>query len=385
MKNELPLQYGRLGAAAMAQPSAREVRAVIARDVRSTSYRKAFAKIGGCVAPYTVALAIATLPGSEAWPIRLLGSYLLGAMGARAFDVAHEAMHCHFTGNRQLDRWIARIFLLTTLAPLGPLIYTHIHRHHRYTNIKGYDTQWSPLSLDEYRALSPARKLLERIYRSPAGLGLYWGLGGILPCFTARGLYLSEKVQPRPIDGAAFRRDRAFVYAYITASVAGWYTLAPWLGISGPAAVLSGFVVPLLYTQWLLGTTTYLEHTSENIGWFASPEHASFFRAQFAGTTSLLLQHRRLTAMFSLDRPHVAHHVDMSIPAYGLAAATDMLHAAFPGVSLKVVVSMRQILTTAARCKLYDFATHQWLDFSGRPTTEPHFQPQAAVPVAATS
>jgi omega-6 fatty acid desaturase (delta-12 desaturase) len=46
--------------------------------------------------------------------------------------------------------------------------------HHGYTNLKGTDFVWAPLTAAEYAALTPRQRLMQRIYRSGWAPGLYY-------------------------------------------------------------------------------------------------------------------------------------------------------------------------------------------------------------------
>jgi omega-6 fatty acid desaturase (delta-12 desaturase) len=46
--------------------------------------------------------------------------------------------------------------------------------HHGFSNLKGTDYVWMPFSPQEWVRLPRRRRLLERLYRYPAGLGVYY-------------------------------------------------------------------------------------------------------------------------------------------------------------------------------------------------------------------
>ena len=73
---------------------------------------------------------------------------------------------------------------------------------------------------------------------------------------------------------------------------------------------------------------------------------------------------------------HTAHHVDMSIPLYRLKKAQTMLEDLLPERIVVQDFSWRWYFDTARRCKLYDFRTRTWTDFSGQASTTP--SPQLA-------
>src|SRR4029079_3508725 len=75
---------------------------------------------------------------------------------------------------RSLNAAIGRIAFLPTLTPFSTWELSHNLTHHVYTNLKPFDYIWMPFSKAEYDALPAPRRKLERIYRHPVGLALYY-------------------------------------------------------------------------------------------------------------------------------------------------------------------------------------------------------------------
>ncbi len=151
------------------------------------------------------------------------------------------------------------------------------------------------------------------------------------------------------------------------ANLVGWPLLAPSLGRPPIEALALGFVLPLAIAHWLIGMTTYFQHTGESIAWHREPGERTFFAAQVEGTHRLAA-HGWLRSVITGARPHSAHHVDMQVPAIHLRAAQASIDAAFPGAVPTFAMGLRSILDTTTRCKLYDYDRHRWTDFSGQPS-----------------
>jgi omega-6 fatty acid desaturase (delta-12 desaturase) len=64
---------------------------------------------------------------------------------------------------------------------------------------------------------------------------------------------------------------------------------------------------------------------------------------------------------------HNAHHLNPGIPMFALRAAQQVLHDKFPELC-EYRIGRRTYMDVVQRCKLYDFANHQWLDFNGKVT-----------------
>lgn len=96
---------------------------------------------------------------------KILLGMIAGFVTGRIFILGHDACHHSFTPHRELNKILGRIAFLPSLTPYSLWDVGHNVVHHGQTNLKGFDFVWEPLSKEEYDALSPARKLLEKIYR----------------------------------------------------------------------------------------------------------------------------------------------------------------------------------------------------------------------------
>src|SRR5487761_2336193 len=102
--------------------------------------------------------------------VGLVAGFIIG----RLFILGHDACHQSFTPHRGLNRILGRIAFLPSLTPYSLWDIGHNVVHHGQTNLKGFDFVWAPFSVEEFKTLSPARRLLERIYRSGWAPGLYY-------------------------------------------------------------------------------------------------------------------------------------------------------------------------------------------------------------------
>ena len=296
--------------------------------------------------------------------LRILCSFVAGLLISLLFVVAHDAAHNSFTGSRLLNRVIARIAFLPCLHNYSLWLIAHNRWHHKLTNMKG-NNSWSPLSRDEYEALPAWRQVVERFYRSPAVI-----------CFN----YLTER----------WWKNKFFPYKRITKDYQAAYwsdfmlivsSQAAFLGLlvyagshlahTSPAGlIILGFIIPLLYASFMVGSSVYLQHTHESIPWFRSEADC-----RRLGRTERVTMHVRLPRWYNLlshnVMEHTAHHVDPRIPLYNLSKAQKALCERLGAEMSTVTFSFKGFLRTMERCKLYDYDQHRWLDFSGRATSEP--------------
>ena len=300
--------------------------------------------------------------------LKLLCGVAEGVVIARLFILGHDACHQSLTEHRGLNRVIGRIVFLASLTPYSLWEIGHNVVHHGYTNLKDFDMVWAPRTLAAYRALSPRRRWLERVYRSGWAPWLYY-----FNEIWWKKMYFPNRTQ-MPTRRRVFIADGVLV----TLAAAAWIALlvlaASTTGQSAGLLLLSGFALPLLLWNGLIGWVVYVHHTHPRIAWYA--DKPAWSAAQpFVSTTV----HMVFKPHFGIDfdallhhiLEHTAHHVDMCIPLYRLKRAQAILEARMPGHIVRQAFSWRQYSDTARRCKLYDFEHGCWTDFDGKPTSIP--------------
>lgn len=300
---------------------------------------------------------------------QLLLAVAEGFVIGRLFIIGHDACHQALTDSHRLNRWLGRIVFLPSLTPYSLWEVGHNVVHHGYTNLKGFDFVWAPLTPAEYRALPRWRRRLERIYRSGWAPGLYY----LIEIWWLRMMFPSQRYMKarRP----AFLWDNLLVSAAALLWIGGLVLAAQATGQAAWWLVLVGFVVPFLAWNMLVGFVVYVHHTHPRIRWYADKENWAK-SVPFVSTTVHLRLPFGLGAALHQILEHTAHHVDMGIPLYGLPEAQRRLEAALPEHIVVQDFSWRWYFDTAQRCALYDLEQNRWTDFAGRPS-------EAALPATA--
>src|SRR5262249_55957210 len=119
----------------------------------------------------------------------------------------------------------------------------------------------------------------------------------------------------------------------------------------------------------LMGATTYMQHTHPSVAWFATLGDWRELGGQ--EDVTIQVQVWRWYGFIShhiMDHP--AHHLHPKIPLYHLAAAQRRLNELLGKRAVTQRSTPGYLLSTVARCKLYDYRRHCWLDFAGRPTSD---------------
>lgn len=305
------------------------------------------------------ALAGAALPGP--WWFRLPCGLAAGFVTGRLFIIGHDACHQSLTPHRRLNHWLGRIAFLPSLTPYSLWEVGHNVVHHGYTNLKGFDFVWAPLTAQEFAALSPLRRRLDRIYRSGWAPGLYY----LVEIWWKRMFFPSRRQMPT--RRRVFLLDNLLVSAFALLWVGALALVAHATAQDLPAVLLWGFAVPFLFWTAMIGFVVYVHHTHTEVHWHE--ERTEWARAQpFVSTTVHLTFPLAIGSVLHHIMEHTAHHVDMSIPLYRLQQAQAKLEQMLPGRIVVQRFSWRWYFDTARRCKLYDFARSCWTDYAGRPT-----------------
>jgi acyl-lipid omega-6 desaturase (Delta-12 desaturase) len=297
-------------------------------------------------------------------PILLVGLWLLSGLTISAlFILGHDAAHGSLFKDKRLAYLVGQTAMLPGLHVYEAWVFGHNRIHHGHTTRQEMDYVWHPATREQYAALTPLQKLAHRLKWSCIGGGVYymwdiWWKSMML--FTP-----PEKIAD------AVRRDRRIVVTYAAVASAAFLALgAFWYGSLLGAAWMWAkvFAIPFVVWNYSIGVTVYIHHIAADITWYARREWTKF-RGQMEGTTVIHLPWW-LNTFYHNIYLHVAHHVDMRIPFYGLPAANEALRKHYGHVIRERAYSLRDYLATTRACKLFDFERGVWCDYSGRPTTE---------------
>jgi omega-6 fatty acid desaturase (delta-12 desaturase) len=301
---------------------------------------------------------------------KIVGSFLATAGIVRLFLIGHDACHGAFFKNKVLNDIVGRIAFLPSMTAFSLWDVGHNVAHHGFNNLKGRDQVWAPFSKEEFDALPRYRKLLERIYRSGAGWGLYYFLE-----LWWKKLYFATKRQI-----GASRAKYHWDSALVTLAMVAWIAVVTLVAIRTEQNVwlllALGVIVPFALWNVVMGFVVFVHHTHPSIAWFQQRHEWQRYRAYLTATVHVKFP-------FGLDRlmhnimEHNAHHLNPRIPMYQLRRAQQLLNERFNDQFQSYRMNWRTYRECVRSCKLYDFANHAWLDFKGQVT--------ARVPLLETS
>ena len=312
------------------------------------------------------------------WFLSLVGVFLapiwaqliLGIINGNAiatmFNIGHSALHGTLFPHAWLNRVAGRIALAPSLKPVSSWMYAHNVLHHGYTNIKEKDAGFAPLSLVEYNSLSPVGKFSYRICRSWYGCG--W-------------LYLKEmwfkweffpSAQRAPRDSKSFFIDRLQLVLFVFL----WFGMLVWASVSRGESIcimlFTGFLLPQLVSSYFIGFVTLQQHTHPKVAWYSELDSkcTPFLQSQLQSTPHLVFP-RVLRVLMRNIMEHTAHHLDVALPFYIVPNAQAALELAFANSIVRERWTFSCFLQNTRVCKLYDYATHQWIGYDGEPLSQP--------------
>jgi omega-6 fatty acid desaturase (delta-12 desaturase) len=350
----------------MDNPVAQSIDAITARlNAPAVPDRRSLARGLGIFATYS-ALYVATLVESVAgFPLwaNLMFSAGNGICIAMMLIVGHDACHGALVPGRTLNRWIGRFAFMPVVHSASLWRLVHNHHHHARTNLKGVDPVWTPMSPKEFAAASPARRLVERVYRSAAGplVYYYWDI------------WLSEMVVPASSKARAQWKKHLPDTLFVLTGFALTLAAIVWLGATlAPARPLwltltLGWGLPYAVFNYLAAITVYLNHTHPELPWFDSEENWSFHNGNVRGTAHVELP-LDIFPLYSDVMQHSAHHSNPSVPVYALSDIQARLKSLFGKDVTTYMLTAGAYWRIVKACKLFDYERMCWTDFAGKAT-----------------
>jgi omega-6 fatty acid desaturase (delta-12 desaturase) len=350
---------------AAGQPAFQQPEGLMISTVTVRGLTHFLAALGGYVVAF---FATAAVP---VWFAKIIGVLLIFFFLWRLAQIGHDAGHGSLTANPTLNRWLGRLAFLPSLVPFTTWVASHNALHHGFTNLRGKDPIWAPLSRAEFDALSWVRKALERSYRTFLGVCLYsivelWWKNLIFPTPCIR-----ERIQHR-LAGVL---DRLAVVGVFVVQVGGLMAWRQYLvqthGLPPEPItllIMANVVVPLLLMNWVIGMVGFLHHTHPRIRWYA--DLSEWYRCRHDVSLAVhVVTPWPVDWLLGNALNHTAHHVDPGLPFPDLPARQQQLEQACGEVIQRVrLADFRRLLAT---CKLYDYERHCWLDFQGNLTASP--------------
>jgi omega-6 fatty acid desaturase (delta-12 desaturase) len=323
---------------------------------------------GGVIFTVSVALFVLLFLGMFLLPFWWLRAaaitaqpWVIGAL----FVIGHDACHGSLVRTGWLNRALGRAALLPALHPYSSWVHAHNTLHHGWTCFKGREPAFPPFTKEEFDRLPLWRRLLERLYRTPPGIGVYYAID----FYVCRLLF--PPPGQRPPSRLAFHLDRLAVLAFLALQLLAARVLAGMRSgdvLSPGVYAVVAVALPWCLWIWFMGFVSFIQHTHPRIAWYDREEEWSFYHVQLRSTAHVVFPWPVGTVLHNIME-HAAHHIDPAIPLYELPRSQRLLEQECPEHALVIPWTLDEFFRTCACCKLYDFRRHCWTDFNGVPTT----------------
>jgi acyl-lipid omega-6 desaturase (Delta-12 desaturase) len=343
-------------------PGPSEVRGQIAEERRVKALLPGWATfLIAELAWLAILVAIVFVP----WWAKILLGIANGIAIGICFINGHDACHGILLPKRWMNRLTGRLCMLPALHPYTSWVHNHNGLHHGFTNLKEKDPGFPPLDPAEYRSLSMLGRLHYRCCRT------WWGLG----LLYVTEMWWKWEVMPTkeraPRNPRGFRFDRLLVLAFIIAWIGGLIGAAFLFDENPIVLVATGFVLPQLAWNWLIGFIILQQHTHPKVAWYSELDFPapSYYQMQIEATPHLIFPAPFRFLMRNVME-HTAHHADPAVPLYQLAEAQSELERTYRRDIVRVMWSPMMFLRTLRVCRLYDYAGHRWVDYDGTPLSD---------------
>jgi omega-6 fatty acid desaturase (delta-12 desaturase) len=297
---------------------------------------------------------------SPGWLSKVIFGIINGNAIGLMFILGHDACHGVLLPKKWMNSMAGKIALAPAFHSRIAWIYNHNYLHHKYTNIKEMDPGIAPWDIKDYLKLSPFKQFEYRASRTVYGLG--W-------------IYFKEmwiKWQFFPIKSRAPKRYKAFLKEKIALFLffIMWIALLVWAAVFRAESiwlmVVCGFVIPQMIWNWLIAFVVLQQHTHPDVARYSSLDFQlpSITNGQLNSTPHLILPPFLKRSVFHVME-HTAHHLDPSIPFYQLEHAQQHIDKNHPDDIVSEPLTLSSFLKTITICKLYNYETHQYVDYEG--------------------
>ncbi|WP_111735085.1 fatty acid desaturase [Roseovarius amoyensis] len=250
------------------------------------------------LAAYAVALVIGAQYAALPW-ISVPMVVVLAFASVRLYVLQHDCGHYSLFETRWVNDVAGHLLSVFSLTPYRVMQYNH-NLHHAYLGNLDHreSTEVYTMTLAEWRAAPPLRRLWYRLYRNPLAM---LSLGGIFTYFIVyRWPRNTRKVGVGGVIAHNIAVAAWAIVVWLTLGVAG-------LVVLGLSAVLAGVIGVFL---------VYLQHNFEDTYWDRKPD-LDFRKATLVGSSSLDLGHWWDIGTGNIAY-HDLHHYNPAIPSYRL-------------------------------------------------------------------
>jgi len=272
--------------------------------------KRALIQLVDTVIPYACLMALMVVSAVLAWPVwvTLLLAVPAGAFLVRIFIFFHDCCHGSYLASRKAMHVVGAVLGFLVFTPFGQWRHSHGIHHSTAGNLdrRGIGDVWT-MTVDEYNASSPLRRLGYRMFRHPLVL---FGLG---PLFTF------VVVQRFPVRGSSPLQTRSVLLTDLA--------LLAVVGLASATIGIKAYLLvqlPVMFVAGMCGIWLfYVQHQFDPTYWARSDEWESM-EAAMQGSSFYKLPAVLQWFSGNIGLHHI-HHLKPRIPNYNLQACLDAI------------------------------------------------------------
>lgn len=258
--------------------------------------------------PFVALLVVMAAASHERYWLTLLLAIPTAGLLVRLFIIQHDCGHGSFFKRRAANDFLGRVLSLLTLTPYTSWKLSHAAHHASAGNLDRRGRgDVETLTVAEYEAAPPLRRLVYRLYRNPFVMVLL-------------GAPINFIVLQRLPSGHAFsdRKSLRSILALDLALLAFFGLLCAMLGV---LPVVGTYLPVIVIASWIGNWLFFVQHQFERTHWERDGEWN--FHIAAVGGSSYFKLHPILQWFSGNIGLHHVHHLYSRIPNYRLQACLD--------------------------------------------------------------
>jgi omega-6 fatty acid desaturase (delta-12 desaturase) len=270
---------------------------------KTPSFSRSVLELAVTAAPFVMLWVLMWAALGIGYWLCLLLAFPTACFLMRLFMIQHDCGHGACFRWRSTNDWVGRVIGVVTLTPYGFWLRAHALHHANAGNLdhRGSGDIYT-MTTDEYAALTPFRRLIYRLYRSP------FVMFGLIPTY----LFVLHNRLPIGVMRAGWQPWLSTMGT--NAAIAGVSALMIWLVGLGPFLLVQGPVV--VFSATIAVWFFYVQHQFEDTLWEHDGEW-SFHEAALKGSSHYELPPPLAWFTGNIGVHHV-HHLSSRIPFYRL-------------------------------------------------------------------
>jgi len=260
-------------------------------------------------APFLALLAVMGAASRGSYWLTLLLAIPTAGLLVRLFIIQHDCGHGSYFRSRAANDFLGRALCVLTLTPYGAWKRGHAAHHASTGNLDRRGRgDVRTLTVAEYEARTPFKRLVYRLYRNPLVMVLV-------------GAPINFILLQRVPTGRDFRdpEARRSIMSLNLALVAVFGLPMAWFGI---VPVVATYLPVMILASWIGNWLFYVQHQFEDANWEREGEW-NFHAASLRGSSYFKLPPVLQWFSGNIGLHHV-HHLSSRIPNYRLQACLDM-------------------------------------------------------------